>query len=743
MSEYYEELKPAADRQQGPLEPRPNPDARATWVDVGARAAAPPLSRRVSTAPPARGVPLVPRTGPARRGGGRGLLPRSNRGRVLAAAVVTVLVLAVASTAYASAKLSSLPNPGAAPVVAKSVVIYDRTGAVLAERNPLGQFHVVLRLADTGKWAPLAMVGAEDRDFYKHGALDPGGVLRAMVVDTLARKPVEGGSTLSQQLVKISVLQSDKTFSRKVKEALIANQLERKYSKDQILEMYLNRVYYGHGAYGIGSATKTYFGAPKETKDLSVGQAAFLAGMIQAPSGNDPQIHYDRARSRELYVLDQMVQGGFLTRAAADAAAKEDIQKELVYDTSYRESKAPHFVNYVIFKLGQQYPEAVQQGGLSVYTTLDPNLQALAEQSVAKGTQAMSPMGVNNGDLLAARPSTGEILAWVGSADYNNQGIGGQFDVVRSKRQPGSSFKPYAYEAALRDKKYTLSSCVQDVPTNFNGYRPQDYDNRFMGTMTVREALLLSRNVPAVQVAQKEGIGNVINLADAMGIRDPLPPYLSTSIGGGEVTMLDHLQGYQVFANEGRKMPLLSITKIQDGSGTILQTAAGQQANQQQVLSPAETYLMTDVLKGYQGQWSLGWGRQMAGKSGTTGGTASGVHPDAWMMAYNRDIVVGAWAGNTGVNGAGHPMSAFGVNTGETTLAKFINGLPADMNHWYQAPSGVVSRNGEVYLAGTETTANCSQPPPSSQPDQGRGKDKKKQQPPAPPGGGGGDGGGD
>ncbi|MDQ6748561.1 MAG: transglycosylase domain-containing protein, partial [Candidatus Dormibacteraeota bacterium] len=669
---------------------------------------------------------------------------------LLAAVVAVVLVLVVGSTVYASAKLSSLPNPGAAPVLAKSLVIYDRNGAVLAERNPLGQFHVVQRLPEMGRWAPLAMVGAEDRDFYRHGALDPTGVVRAVVVDTLARKPAQGGSTLSQQLVKITVLQSDKTFTRKVKEAIIANQLERKYSKDQILEMYLNRVYYGHGAYGIGSATKTYFGAARETRDLTVAQAAFLAGMVQAPSGNDPQVHFDRARSRELYVLDQMVQGGFITRAQSDAAAQEDVRKELVYDTSYRESKAPHFVNYVIFKLGQLYPEALQQGGLSVHTTLDPALQAVAEQAVARGTADMAAMGVNNGDLLAARPNTGEILAWVGSTDYNNQGIGGQFDVVRSGRQPGSSFKPYAYEAALRDRKVTLSSCVQDVPTNFGGsppYRPLDYDNSFMGTMTVREALLLSRNIPAVQVAQKEGIANVISLARSMGIRDPLPPYLSTSIGGGEVTMLDHLQGYQVFANEGKKVPLISITKIVDSSGnSLFQAVPGQQANQQQVLSPAEAYLVTDVLKGYQNQWHLGWQRQMAGKSGTTGGSAAGIHPDAWMMAYNKDVVVGAWAGNTGVNGAGHPTGAFGVNTGATTLASFINGLPADMNHWYQPPAGVVSRNGEVYLQGTENTVNCSAPI-QSQPGPGGGGDKKKHggepQPlPPPPHGGGGDGGG-
>ncbi|HEV1996549.1 MAG TPA: transglycosylase domain-containing protein [Candidatus Dormibacteraeota bacterium] len=665
-------------------------------------------------------------------------------------AVAAVVIFAVGSSLWASAKLSNLPNPGAAPVLARSVVFYDARGNVLAERNPQGQFHVVQRLGEMGKWAPLATVGAEDRSFYQHGALDPVGVARAIVVDTLARKPLQGGSTISQQLVKITVLQSDKTFSRKLKEAIIANQMEHRYSKDQILEMYLNRLYYGHGAYGIGSATKTYFGRDKETKDLTVGQAAFLAGMIQAPSGNDPQVHYSRARGRELYVLSEMVKAGFIKQSESNAAAGEDIQKELVYDTSYRESKAPHFINYVISKLEAQFgADAMQQGGLSIYTTLNPDLQALAEQSVARGVKAMGSMGVNNGDLLAARPATGEILAWVGSTDYTNQNIGGQFDVIRSPRQPGSSFKPYAYEAALKDRKITLNTCLQDAPTNFNGYRPLDFDNSYMGPMTARDALVLSRNVPAVAVAQKEGMGNVINLADAMGIRSALPPYLSTSIGAGEITMLDHLQGYQVFANEGRKMPLVSITKVTDaGGGVLYQSTPGQQANQQQVLTPAEAYLMTDTLKAYQTQWNLGWQRQMAGKSGTTGGSTTGVHSDAWMMAYNHDVVVGAWAGNTGADGRSSTISAFGVNTGETTLGSFINGLPADMNHWYQKPGELVQKGGEIYLPGTENQQNsCSQAAPRGD-GGGSGGDKKKKKdgnnaPPPPPPGGGSGGGGD
>ena len=213
----------------------------------------------------------------------------------------------------------------------------------------------------------------------------------------------------------------------------------------------------------------------------------------------------------------------------------------------------------------------------------------------------------------------------------------------------------------------------------------------------------------AVEVAQKEGIANVNALATQMGIKSPLQPYLSTAIGGSEVTMFDHLQGYQVFANQGMKVPLLTITRIADASGnTLFEQAPGRQDGQQQVLSAQETYLVTNTLKDYQNQWHLGWQKQMAGKSGTSGGSEIGVHQDAWMMAYNKDIVIGGWAGNTAAGGTGSSISAFGVNTGETMLAEVINELPADDNHFFPEPSGLISKNGSLFLPGTENVVLCA-----------------------------------
>ena len=624
--------------------------------------------------------------------------------------------------------LRDLPDPGKQDVLANTVTVYDRSGQVIEQRNAQGQFHDVVALKDMGKYGPAATLAAEDRDFYHHGAIDPGSTLRAAWVDATSGGYAQGGSTISQQLIKIQLLTPQKSIFRKLQEAILATALEQRYTKDQILNMYLNRVYYGHNAYGLGAATKTYFGRDKAPKDLTVAQAAFLAALIQAPNYYDPQVHYDRAKARQAYVLKGMVTRGDITQAVADQAAQENVQTELKFDTATRQSRAPHFVNYVLSKLEQQYgAAAVQQGGFAVYTTLDLNLQDQADKAVKLGVADLKGGGVNNGMLLAARPDTGEILAWVGSADYYNDQIGGQYDVILSPRQPGSSFKPYDYAAALKDHKITLATIVHDQQTDFGGgYKPLDFDNRFLGDMSARKALVLSRNVPAVEVAKNEGIDNVNNLARSMGIRTDLQPVLSTAIGGSEVTMFDHLQGYEVFANQGKKVPLMAITKIVDTHGnTLFEQQPGKQDGQTSVLSPAEAYLITDVLKDYQKQWNLGWNKQMASKSGTTGGSQTGVHKDAWMMAYNSKIVVGAWGGNTQTGGGGSSISTFGTEVGQTMLASFINGLPQQYNGMPARPDGIVDGKGcpgqddaskEIFLTGTEKQSGCTPASPSPSP---------------------------
>lgn len=647
------------------------------------------------------------------------------RGGYIAFAIV---LLFAAFTGYVIWTLRDMPDPGKQDVLAGTVTVFDRKGRVIEQRNAKGQYHEVLGLKDMGTYGPAATLAAEDRDFYHHGAVDPASTLRAAFVDLTSHGYNQGGSTITQQLIKIQLLSPQKSILRKLQEAILAIAVEQRYSKDQVLDMYLNRVYYGHNAYGLGAATKTYFGHDKDAKDLTVGQAAFLAALIQAPTYYDPQTHYDRAKARQLYVLNGMVARGDLSRADADQAAQENIQAELKFDTAFRQSKAPHFVDYVLSKLEQQYGSAaVQQGGYAIYTTLDLDLQAKADQAVKDGVSKLHYSGVNNGMMLAANPSTGEILAWVGSADYYNQDIGGQYDVILSPRQPGSSFKPYDYEAALRDHKITLATITHDKPTDFgNGYKPLNFDNGYMGDISARKALDESRNVPAVEVARDEGIQNVIDLAHSMGIRTDLQPVLSTAIGGSEVTMFDHLQGYQVFANSGQKVPLMAITKIQDSAGnTLYQQDPGKQDGQTRALTAAEAFLMTDVLKDYQNVWGLGWRRQMASKSGTTGGSQTGVHKDAWMMAYNAKIVVGAWEGNTAAGGGGNSISTFGTQVGQTALAEFINGLPQDYSGLPARPDGIVDGKGcpgqadashEIFLPGTEKLSCNTAPSPSPTP---------------------------
>lgn len=634
-----------------------------------------------------------------------------------------VLLLAVLASGgtftYVLWTLRDMPDPGQQPVMAGTVMIYDRNGQVIDQINSQGKYYQELSLKDMGKWGPVATLAAEDRTFYQHGPLDYASLARSAAHDVLHASADQGGSTITQQLVKISVLTPQKSIFRKMQEALLATAMERRYSKDQILQMYLNRVGYGHNAYGLGAASKIFFG--KQAADLDPAQAAFLAALINGPYLYDPAVRYNLAKNRQEYVLNGMVKMGVLTPQEAAAASRENIQPELKFVQVFGGTIAPHFEDYLLNQLEQLVgPTRAQQGGYKIYTTLDLGLQRQANAAVQQGVASLKWQGVNNGMLLAANPQTGEILAWVGSADYNNQQIGGQFDLVHDgHRQPGSSFKPYVYEAALKDHKITLGSNVQDQPYSYPDGTPlHDWDNSYEGTIPVRQALVRSRNIPAVEIGQMEGIQNVINLAHQMGVSSDIRALPSTAIGASEITMMDNVQGYQTFANQGTKVPLMSISKVVDASGnTIFNQTPGKQPGITQVLTPAESYLITDTLKEYQYYWNLGWNRQMAGKSGTTNDD-SNAHPDAWMMAYDPKIVVGTWGGNTSPTG-GKSVSAFGTNVGSTITRMFINSLSNSYTAWYQQPSGVVrggncGGNGDLYLAGTQGDNSCSYTPPST-----------------------------
>ena len=626
--------------------------------------------------------------------------------------------LLIAMTVYVLWAIKDLPDPSQNVLAAGDVMVLDRNGKLIEDWSPAGHYHVTLTLKEMGSYAPKAVLAAEDRNFYNHGAVDPLSTARAAWVDITSGGLHQGGSTITQQLVKIQLLTPQKSITRKVQEIVLAIALEQRYSKDQILGMYLNRVYFGHGAYGVGAAARTYFN--KDAKDLSPAQAAFLAGLIQAPAAYDPLVHYELAQERETYVIQGMVATSALSPEQADKATKEDVKSELHIQSTARQSKAPHFVDHVLVDLENLFGSAaVQQGCIVVRTTLDLGVQQVAQQAVANGVHDLAGFNVNNSALLAADPKTGEIRAWVGSADYGNDAIGGQFDVVLSPRQPGSSFKPYVYEAALRDHKITWSTILHDKLTNFNGYMPRDFDNGGMGDIKASTAILYSRNIPAVQVAQMEGITKVIDLAHAMGIKSKLAPYLSTAIGASDVSLYEHVQGYQTFANQGQRIDLRVINDVQDSSGHSV--FKYENPTSTTVLTQSEAFLMTDVLKNYQNTWHFGWNRQMASKTGTSDNGKGGI-PDSWIMAYNPDIVIGVWVGNTAPNGGGGLIRAYGENVGLTIMKRFVNGLPTNMRNWYSRPAGVLQGcsgdSQDPFLQGacTPTPSPSSSPSPSPSP---------------------------
>src|SRR6202171_2027048 len=304
-------------------------------------------------------------------------------------------IVFLAATLFVLWAVRDLPDPSQDVLAAGDVVVLDRTGNMIEDWNPAGHYHINVSLHDMGPYPPAAVLAAEDRNFYNHGAIDPGSTARALWVDVTSRGLNEGGSTITQQLVKIQLLTPQKSVTRKVQEVVLAVTVEQRYSKDQILTMYLNRVYFGHGAYGIGEAAKTYFN--KDVKDLTPAQAAFLAGLIQAPSVYDPVSHYNLARDRELYVIQGMVATSKLSPAEAAKASSDDVKAQLQIQNTARQSKAPHFVDNVLGNLAATFGSAaIQQGGLVVHTTLDLNLQQIADQAVKGGVQDLAATHVNN-----------------------------------------------------------------------------------------------------------------------------------------------------------------------------------------------------------------------------------------------------------------------------------------------------------------------------------------------------------
>ncbi len=553
-----------------------------------------------------------------------------------------------------------LPNPDKINkrVVAESTKIYDRTGEHLLYEIYGEENRTVIPLEDMPASILAATVALEDRNFYHHHGVDFRGLARAVLKNAQGKR--EGASTITQQFVKNSILTPDRTIKRKIKEIILSLEIESKFSKQEILRMYLNEIPYGSNAYGIEAASQTFFG--KHAKDLTLAQSALLACLPNKPSKYSPTgLHTDKLLKRWRYALDTMAEMGFITKEQAEQAKQEDILSQV--RPKRVGLNAPHFVFYVKDKLLKEFGEdELKQQGLKVYTTLDWDLQQIAEKVVREGVEQNGPKyGFSNAGLVAINPKTGEVLAMVGSKDYWSDDIDGKFNVTISKRQPGSSFKPYAYAEALR-KGYTPNTILFDVKTNFGKdgsgkyYRPQNYTGTFRGPVKLKEALATSLNIPAVKILYLAGIKDVIKLAKSMGIttlNHPDKYGLALVLGGAEVKLLDHVGAFGVFANQGVKVNQKIFTKIEDSHGNLIEDFS--KTKSKRVLDKNVALQICSILSDNKLRTPAFGAHnplvipdyQVMAKTGTTND-----YRDGWLLGATPSLAVGVWAGNND----NHPM---------------------------------------------------------------------------------------
>ena len=546
-----------------------------------------------------------------------------------------------------------LPTQLASQQVPVSTKLFDRNGNLIYEIYA-DKRSTPYTLEELPDYVWQATISIEDKDFYKHYGVSFTGIMRALY-NTVVKHKLQGGSTLTQQLVKNVLLTPERTVKRKIREFALTLVAETIYSKDQILEMYLNQIPYGGTAYGIGATAEVYFG--KNAKDLTLAEAALLAGLPAAPSRYSPfGARPELAKGRQQTVLRRMVEDGYISQEEADKAASE----EITY-TQQEKLRAPHFALWVKETLAEKYGESVvEKGGLRVTTTLDLELQEFAEVAVATEVAKLKKFNVGNGAALVTRPATGEILAMVGSKDYFAEDEDGKVNIIFAKRQPGSSIKPLNYALAFRDKKITPATPLADVPSCFSVigqeiYCPRNYDGNFHGAIHARFALGNSYNVPAVRVLALNGLENFVEFAKDMGITtftDPSNYGLSLTLGGGEVMPSDMAQAFGVFANQGIKQLLISILKVTDWKGKVLEevnikdvTLSGDR-----ILTPEVTFLISHILHDNNAR-SDAFGAssflnvrnhpEVSVKTGTTN-----ERRDNWTIGYTSLALVVSWVGN-------------------------------------------------------------------------------------------------
>ncbi|HMQ56789.1 MAG TPA: PBP1A family penicillin-binding protein, partial [Anaerolineae bacterium] len=497
-----------------------------------------------------------------------------------------------------------------------------------------------------------ATIATEDRFFYTNVGVDPIAIVRAVYYNVSEGGIVSGASTITQQLAKNVMLtpeeRTQQSLTRKIKEAVLAVEIDRRYSKDEILEIYLNQIYYGNLAYGIEAAAQTYFGKP--AKDLTLAEASLLAGLPQAPATHDPYTNPDGAMARQADVLRLMNEAQYISPEQARSAQFTTLDSLRPLDSAF---EAPHFVTYVRRELERTIPaDLIYQYGLTVKTTLNPRLQEIAEQEVARQIDALAGRNVSNGALVAMNTSTGEILAFVGSKDYQDESIDGQVNMAISPRQPGSTIKPLTYLAAFEKLNWTPSTLIMDLPVEYpdgagNIYQPRNYDDKFHGPVSVRTALANSYNIPVIKALELLGVDALKAMASRLGITTLTQDYygLSLTLGSGEISLVEMTGAYQAIGNGGQLVSPTSILEIRDNYGTPITPVRPQP---QQVLRPEHAYLMTSILadnearsRSFGPDSYLRLSRPAAAKTGTTNDFR-----DNWTIGYTPDIITGVWVGN-------------------------------------------------------------------------------------------------
>lgn len=573
-------------------------------------------------------------------------------------------------------------------VPAETTHIYDLKGRLLTSLHDEANREVV----PLNKISPnlkRAVMAIEDSHFYQHHGINPGGVMRALAANLEANETVEGGSTLTMQLVKNLFLSPKRALSRKAAEAVLSIRLEQIFTKDQIMELYLNQVYWGHNLYGVETAARSYFNKP--AADLNLAEAAMMAGIIQAPEEYSPFSNYKLAKQRQATVLDRMVRLKWITPEEAQKAREQPLLVGRI--TSFPGSKLPYVTEAVIQELNQRFGrEAVLKGGMRVQTTIDMNFQRMAERTVRNWHETLYQQGIfydpDNGQiaLVAVDPRTHFVKAMVGGADFEKS----QYNrAVQAQRQPGSAFKPFVYYAAFATGKYGPNSIVSDSPVSYRDgdgyYSPQNYGGSFSGAVSIRKAIEVSLNIPAVKIGQAVGLNKVVEVCRVLGFKSPITPVISLPLGSVDVTPMEMAGAYATFASNGWASDTTFIVQVTDSNGKVL---LDNTPKRRLVLDPWSAASINDVLQGVINGGTATRaqiGRPAAGKTGTTSSER-----DVWFVGYVPQLSTAIWVGNDdytplarGATGGGYVAPIW-----RDFMAQAVQGMPVQSftNPWVFQP---------------------------------------------------------